>query len=149
MLDKIKDALQQLNSVLTLLTANNEKVEEESVKLDNQKKKLEEKEAGYKGKDAEFNERETKIKNIESIVKATENAKKLMAEAKTLMANAEERQKIQEGGFKKLAKDRASLEKDKQDFQISNKKQVEALKKERGDFDAKLKATKVISAALK
>ena len=149
MLDKIKGVLDELNSALTLLTANNAKVEEKSVKLDNQKKKLDEKEAGYAGKDKELIERETKIRGIESIVEATENAQKLRAEAEASMVNADKRQIVTNAGSKKLAKDREVLNKDKLDFQTETKKQIEAFQKEKSDFDAKLKATKAISAALK
>ena len=148
-MEAIKKVLDALNSALSELIAKIAKADDTVKSYTTQKMKLDEKTTELEKKAEDLNVREGKIKHIESIVDATENAKKLAKEAKALMDNANERQAILEKGLKDLGIQKAKFEEDMKAEKEANKKQVEALKEERKEFEGKVKAYKAVAAAVK
>jgi hypothetical protein len=71
-----------------------------------------------------------------------------MKDAQALMKNADDRQALLEKGLKKLAEDKVNFQKEQADAETANKKQTEALIKERAEFDVKMKAAKAMSKAM-
>jgi len=141
-LDNLNSALSELQNKIAEAVKVQQDANIQKMKQDEIKDKLNQQEKG-------LNEREGKVKEIESIVDFSEKAKKLMADAKDLMKNAEDRQAILEKGLKKLAEDSTAIDKKLADGMESNKKQADALKEERKTFEDKVKAFKVVSAAVK
>ena len=149
MFDKLKAVLDALNSALSELKEKIAGVDKTKEEIRVKGLKQDELADELKAKAEELNTRELAVKEIESIVDFSNQAKDLMVKAKDLMKNAEERQGILEGQFKKLSKDRQTFEKEQDNAKVANQKQVDALKAEREEFDAKVKAYKALAKAVK
>ena len=147
MLVELKTVLENLNSALCDLQNKVAEADKAKGEYDTLKMKLGETETALKAKADNLNEREGKIKHIESIADFAEQAKKLMAEAKAMVKDADKRQEILEEGFKKIAEEKAKITKELADGRDENKKQANALIKERKDFEDKMKAYKMMAAA--
>ena len=150
--EKIRETrgvLEHLNSALALMNSHISKLAEATAKAEKQKIRQDAAEEGIANKSEELNKREKAVAHIESISNAIEKSKVLAKEVDLLNKNAEERQTMLDGGLKKLAKDIALFNADVASHKIMNQKQVDALKKERGDFEAKLKAAKALGSIVK
>lgn len=142
-MEELKQVLENLNSALFGLLNLTKKVEEKAEEQRIQDLKFQEKEDIQKKKAEELNEREKNISHIESIAQAQKEAKELMVKARDLMTNANEKQIKLDEGLKQLASDKAKLEKEKEDFMIAQKKQIEAFKKDKDKFEEEIREFKI------
>ncbi len=146
---ELKAALEKASSLISELEVQVDTTKKSQIKSDKSNLKSDELIAKYEGLVQGLDTREAKIKHIESIVEAIAKAKKMTAEGRALLKGAEEEQTTLSEGLKTLAKRQAEVEKKLEEGNLVNKKQSDALKKERANFDAKVKAFKGMSAAMK
>ena len=145
---EVKTILENLNAALSVMTEKNISLGEEIGKSKAKQLKLDELQKEVECKVVDLNERELRIKGIESVVEFSEKAKKLMDNARDAMKSAIERNEQVEEKFKKLELAVAANNKKLEDGIASNKKQADALKKERASFEDRVKALKTLKVAL-
>ena len=142
-MEELKVVLENLNSALFELQGKIAKANELQEKLNIKAMKQDEVETAQAQKAQDLNAREAAVKNIESVVEYSKQAKALMQEARALMDNANIRQAEIENGYKKLAKDKAAAEAKNANEDELNKKQMEALQKERKKLNEEIKEFEV------
>ena len=141
-LERLRDGIALLDERTAGLVVQTKNAESAEAKANELKESLD---AQAKDLDA----REAKVKHIENIVEREDKANSLMEEAGKIMTNAEQAQKKLAGDVQKAAQEKAAGLKQVADGEDANKRQADALIKERGEFEDKVKAAKAMASALK
>ena len=145
----MEQILENLKSIYSQLQAKLAKADERVKEEDTRQKKTEETDRILTTKAEDLNQRESKVKHIESIEEATQKAKELIVEAKKANDELDKRQEDHQAEVSKFGKEKVELQKEVAAGKESNKKQAEALKQERKDFEAEKKAFQTIKAVIK